>query len=171
MGSEVVDAQTFAHRQSAELLRDTGVEARVDERGDPAVGPRYAQRAEPSASERDRRLDDPVQRPVQVEIRTDLDDGLHKLFYLVLGCLQLANLIIHPAHQAYTGPIAMNAHVVRSQSIMRQPYVSVIHIAATFGGAATQLSTNAEARRPAMMVRGGPGWVRTSRSNRARKWW
>jgi hypothetical protein len=22
-----------------------------------------------------------------------------------------------------------------------------------------------------MVVRGGPGWVRTSRSNRARKWW
>ncbi len=98
MGSEIVDAQTFAHRQLAELLRDTGVDARVDERGETAVFPGYAQRAESSASERDRRLDDPLQCPVQVEIRTDLDDGLYELFYLVLGCLQLANLIGHPAH-------------------------------------------------------------------------
>jgi len=39
-----------------------------------------------------------MQRHVQVQIGSDLDDGLHQLFHLVASCHQFVELFMYSAH-------------------------------------------------------------------------
>ena len=71
----------------------------MDERDQGAVGRAYTQRSVPGTGQLHRRLDDSLQRHIQVQIGTDLDDDPHQLFHLVASRRQLVKLFVHLAHQ------------------------------------------------------------------------
>jgi hypothetical protein len=47
-----------------------------------------------------------MQRHIQFEVRTDLDDHSHQPFHLVASCHQLVEALIHLAHQL-TPPVPL----------------------------------------------------------------
>ena len=99
MSTQIVDAKTIAYRQIAEPPRRVVVDSRADERGQGAVGRADTQGSVPGTGQLHRRIDDSMQRHIQVQIGTDLDDDPHQLFHLVASCHQLVKLFVHPAHQ------------------------------------------------------------------------
>ena len=99
ISSQVIDAKTLTDLQIAEPARALVVDSRVDERGQAAVGGAYAQRSVAGTGQLHRRIDDAMQRHIQVKLGADFDDDPNQLFHLVASCQQLIKLFVHSTHR------------------------------------------------------------------------
>ena len=84
--------------QLAQSGHGGGVQTRVMERDERAVGSAHAERSVTGPGQLHRRGHDPVQRGVEVEIRGETDDDPEQPLHLVARTQQLLDILVIPAH-------------------------------------------------------------------------
>ena len=99
MSSQILDANPLTYRQIAEPPGCLVVDPHMDEGVQGAVGGADTQGSVGGVGQLHCRVDDSMQRHIQVQIGTDPDDYSHQLFQLVAGCHQFVELFTHLAHR------------------------------------------------------------------------
>jgi hypothetical protein len=99
MSVQVIDAKPLTDRQITEPARLVVVDSRMDERDQGAVGRTHTERSVTGTAELLGRIDQSLQRHVQVQIRTYRDDGPYQLFHLVARSDKLVKAFVRFAHQ------------------------------------------------------------------------
>jgi hypothetical protein len=99
MSTQVIDAKPITDGQITEPARLVVVHSRVDEGDQGAVGCTHTQRPVTGAAQFPGRIDQSLKGHVQVQIRTDRDDGTYQLFHLVACSDKLVEAFLRAAHQ------------------------------------------------------------------------